>query len=318
LRPQVEVNSGGNVYFCFCSGHGSQKQDGAGTSVSDDSPNRGPSQHALGPDQDNYPSSAAAGRMQNNRKDQSAGEDSWTEPVLAELRRRVVSDDGAVRRLSEVMQAAADEETSADAIPAAGSAPGGNNGEASTCHSNSMGSTDSPHLPRGLPLRPSSAAAALAPDRRTFGSSDGVLQQARALHQSCQWEAAHSQQQPAGQLAQDTLEAAARSQDIDNVQAPQAAQEHGDQCQQHAPQRQHSMPLHVQTERQHSETPATPGGQHLPDRLLVVKFLPARLDAQSEQFASELARHLGVPSPACRILRKQVAFCSLACAVTHC
>ncbi len=43
-----------------------------------------------------------------------------------------------------------------------------------------------------------------------------------------------------------------------------------------------------------------------PERLLVVKFLPARLDAQSEQFASELARHLGVPSPACRILRKQV------------
>lgn len=42
------------------------------------------------------------------------------------------------------------------------------------------------------------------------------------------------------------------------------------------------------------------------ERLLVVKLLPARLDAQSEQFASELARHLGVPSPGCRILRKQV------------
>ena len=52
--------------------------------------------------------------------------------------------------------------------------------------------------------------------------------------------------------------------------------------------------------------PATPALQHGPERLLVVKFLPARLDAQSEQFASELARHLGLPAPACRILRKKV------------
>ena len=52
--------------------------------------------------------------------------------------------------------------------------------------------------------------------------------------------------------------------------------------------------------------PATPALERGPERLLVVKFLPARLDAQSEQFASELARHLGLPAPACRILRKKV------------
>lgn len=52
-------------------------------------------------------------------------------------------------------------------------------------------------------------------------------------------------------------------------------------------------------------------GSRRPERLLVIKFLPARLDAQSEQFASELARHLGIASPACRILRKQVQRCRL-------
>lgn len=42
------------------------------------------------------------------------------------------------------------------------------------------------------------------------------------------------------------------------------------------------------------------------ERILVVKFLPARLDAQSELFASELGDHLGILVPAARILRKQV------------
>lgn len=42
------------------------------------------------------------------------------------------------------------------------------------------------------------------------------------------------------------------------------------------------------------------------ERILVVKFLPARLDAQSELFASELGDHLGILVPASRILRKQV------------
>ena len=38
----------------------------------------------------------------------------------------------------------------------------------------------------------------------------------------------------------------------------------------------------------------------------VVKFAASRLAIQSEQFANELTRHLGVCAPACRILRKGV------------
>ena len=38
----------------------------------------------------------------------------------------------------------------------------------------------------------------------------------------------------------------------------------------------------------------------------VVKFSASRLTTQSEQFANELTRHLGVCAPACRILRKGV------------
>ena len=37
----------------------------------------------------------------------------------------------------------------------------------------------------------------------------------------------------------------------------------------------------------------------------MVKVCPARLAAQSEQFANELSLHVGVCAPACRILRKQ-------------
>ena len=39
----------------------------------------------------------------------------------------------------------------------------------------------------------------------------------------------------------------------------------------------------------------------------VVKFSVSRLTTQSEQFANELMRHLGVCAPACRILRKGVS-----------
>ena len=43
-----------------------------------------------------------------------------------------------------------------------------------------------------------------------------------------------------------------------------------------------------------------------PERILVLKFHPSRLITQAEQFANELARHLGICSPCCRILRQQV------------
>lgn len=38
----------------------------------------------------------------------------------------------------------------------------------------------------------------------------------------------------------------------------------------------------------------------------MVKGHHARLASQSEQFANELTRHLGVPAPDCRILRRVV------------
>ena len=50
--------------------------------------------------------------------------------------------------------------------------------------------------------------------------------------------------------------------------------------------------------------PPTP--QHAPERVLIIKGHPARLATQSEQFANELTRHLGVCAPDCRILRKVV------------
>lgn len=40
--------------------------------------------------------------------------------------------------------------------------------------------------------------------------------------------------------------------------------------------------------------------------MLIVKGHHARLASQSEQFANELTRHLGICAPACRILRKVV------------
>lgn len=38
----------------------------------------------------------------------------------------------------------------------------------------------------------------------------------------------------------------------------------------------------------------------------MVKFSASRLTTQSEQFANELTRHLGMCAPNCRILRKGV------------
>ena len=55
----------------------------------------------------------------------------------------------------------------------------------------------------------------------------------------------------------------------------------------------------------HLASPAQP--QPSPrEGCLVVKFHGNRLATQSEQFANELTRHLGVCAPACRILRKGV------------
>ena len=41
-----------------------------------------------------------------------------------------------------------------------------------------------------------------------------------------------------------------------------------------------------------------------PESVLIVKFHQTRLMTQSEQFANELTRHLGICAPTCRILRK--------------
>lgn len=50
--------------------------------------------------------------------------------------------------------------------------------------------------------------------------------------------------------------------------------------------------------------PPTP--EQGPERVLIVKGHHARLASQSEQFANELTRHLGICAPACRILRRVV------------
>ena len=50
-----------------------------------------------------------------------------------------------------------------------------------------------------------------------------------------------------------------------------------------------------------------PPGRHPQERCLIVKFLGSRLLTQSEQFANELTRHLGICAPACRILRQKVS-----------
>lgn len=41
----------------------------------------------------------------------------------------------------------------------------------------------------------------------------------------------------------------------------------------------------------------------------VVKFGTTRLAMQGEQFANELTRHLGIPAPRCRMIRKSVRAC---------
>eukprot|EP00891_Asterochloris_glomerata_P005709 jgi/Astpho2/5709/Aster-02947 len=48
-----------------------------------------------------------------------------------------------------------------------------------------------------------------------------------------------------------------------------------------------------------------PPRRHPEERCLIVKFLGSRLLTQSEQFANELTRHLGICAPACRILRQK-------------
>jgi hypothetical protein len=294
---QVEVNSGGNVYFCFCSSHVGRGQEEGGSVSSDGSPERG---HAHAWDERGWHTSIS--RMQDDCKGCRGGEDSWPEPGSAQ--QRAASDDSAVRQLVDVLQAAADDEWSASAEdrPAATFLPSGSRNEAVGGHGNDMDSIGSPGPPRGLPSPPSTAAAAGAPDSRAEGSGDGAPQPAGGLQQSCQQEAAQPHPQPDGQVRQDGDSSQAAEHESGNTaQAPQPA--HTDAGEPPTENRQMTT-----LQRQHSgSAPASPDRQHPPDRLLVVKFLPARLDAQSEQFASELARHLGVPSPACRILRKQVA-----------
>ena len=53
-------------------------------------------------------------------------------------------------------------------------------------------------------------------------------------------------------------------------------------------------------------TPKPPTPDQGPERVLIVKGHHARLASQSEQFANELTRHLGICAPDCRILRKVV------------
>lgn len=53
---------------------------------------------------------------------------------------------------------------------------------------------------------------------------------------------------------------------------------------------------------------APPERMHFaPERVLITKFHNSRLTTQSEQFANELTRHLGICAPSCRILRQQAS-----------
>lgn len=300
---QVEVNSGGNVYFCFCSGHGSREPDEGGSLSSEGSPERC---HAHAWDERGWHTSMSASGLQIDCEGGRGGEDSCCAPESAVPQRRAASDDSTVRQLVDVLQAAADDGASAGDGPAASTPPSGSRNGAAGGHSNIMQPIGSPGPPRGLPSPPSTAAAARLPDSRAEGRGDGGPQQASALQQSCQQELAQSQPQHDGQISQDgSSSQTAEREGSDTVQASQPAHAGSGQSQPPTLQREHS-----------GSAPASPDHQHPPDRLLVVKFLPARLDAQSEQFASELARHLGVPSPACRILRKQVAQAALCCWTT--
>ena len=54
------------------------------------------------------------------------------------------------------------------------------------------------------------------------------------------------------------------------------------------------------------DTVKAPTPEQGQERVLIVKVHHARLASQSEQFANELTRHLGICAPECRILRKVV------------
>lgn len=41
--------------------------------------------------------------------------------------------------------------------------------------------------------------------------------------------------------------------------------------------------------------------------ICVIKFGTSRLAMQGEQFANEMTRHLGIPAPCCRVIRKMVS-----------
>ncbi|CAL8468091.1 g7630 [Coccomyxa elongata] len=56
-----------------------------------------------------------------------------------------------------------------------------------------------------------------------------------------------------------------------------------------------------------SRSPSPASSEHAPERVVIVKVHQARLASQSEQFANELTQHLGICTPACRILRRMDA-----------
>lgn len=232
--PQVEVNSGGNVYFCFCDGAGASQHE-ARTPEQQRSTEHSPVRHGGSKNP-----GSTAGAAQDSADDGDG--DSLPSPVLAAIRRRAASDDGAqLHQQQPSSRPPLQRQHSGTAQPAAERQDsGGSQTSAQRQHSG-------PHS-----------------ERQHSGASQTASEQQIGSHTLLQGRPQPLQRQHSG--------------------ASQAAL----------------------TERQHSG-PLQGGTQKPPERLLVVKFLPARLDAQSEQFASELARHLGVPSPACRILRKQVS-----------
>lgn len=345
------MNSGGNVYFCFCGGDSKRLQREAHTPEQQRTPEHSPDRHG------GARGGGAAAAAECEATD-GGGLPSALRAALS--RRRAASDDGAVRRLSGALQRAADGAPAPDHDSDArreGHAGRGGESVAAAGADSSGPAASGETPPRELPPRPRSAAAALPPERQ----QNGVLRQAEALQQPAQQQAAQVQRrpperQPSGQAGRDgsslppiprqrsgTLpQAAERDGSSGSLSSGQRRQQ---QPQQHAEQqgcelpadrqhsgtsqtssevpnggqsvlhgdlqpldRHHTGPAQSSAQRQHSsgELPPLQGLPVPVQRLLVVKFLPARLDAQSEQFASELARHLGVPSPACRILRKQV------------
>lgn len=67
-----------------------------------------------------------------------------------------------------------------------------------------------------------------------------------------------------------------------------------------------STPTHAESSPRTFFSRGSPKHRRGREHCLVVKFHGSRLTTQSELFANELTRHLGVHAPSCRILRKVV------------